>query len=123
MESKILILKEFKCEEFPSIHFDVMDDIIKQSSEKLIKQREDQIIERLRLLGFEFETRELLGEFAKTRLTIVTHNSNSLEKSLYIDFESEARILVATWWETINISDLPDDQGRFTITFGINPVI
>lgn len=91
-----------------------MEDFAK----KLVRQREDQIIERLGQAGFSFETRQSLEEFARTRLTIVTFQNKPLYRELYLDYQTDQQMLVAIWWDTIETEFDPQNPITYKVTAG-----
>ena len=91
---------------------DLQSQIIYNLAEKLNQLRENQIIERLNSLGFKFDNRSDLVQFATKRLTLIVSEH---VKKLILDNET----LVAQWDDTLNIEfGWEDNSYKGTATLG-----
>ena len=62
----------------------ILNDLTKQVMSQLIEARENQIIEKLKELGYSFDTRKELEQFAKTRCKLFVVEGSNI-KTLLVD--------------------------------------
>lgn len=74
---------------------DVINQIIDQAISKVNSELEQQIKERLEIIGYVFNDRSDLIDFASRRLTLV--QLNAIDRELYIDYQTPNQKLIATW--------------------------
>ncbi|MEO9474157.1 MAG: hypothetical protein ABJG41_01440 [Cyclobacteriaceae bacterium] len=92
--------------------YDHLHSVMNRCIQETVKQREDQILKHLKENGFEFENRQELEQFSKTRCTLEKHD-NQLNV-LKVD-----GIQICTWWDT---SRFETDGDKFTAIIGEAPI-
>src|SRR5690348_1457266 len=92
--------------DLPGLDFEIspVTELINNAMKEISRKREIQIMEEFNKKGFSFDTMEAIEQFAKQRCTIVIHEEKPKIKELWVDWESENRILICIWDETINTS-------------------
>lgn len=86
------------------------DSLTSYLANQRIKQREQQIIDKLQQSGFSISEIGNLEEFLKTRCHIVKSETDK-RYSLFADNK-----LVDTWYDTIEIQTTTNDKGEITVT-------
>jgi hypothetical protein len=89
--------------------------IIHDLSMRMVKEREEQILNRLNDMGFAIDCLQAAEKFAKERLTFIVEEDSDT-KRLYVDYGKDTQALVASF--TTNWSwDLNNDrQFKVTVT-------
>jgi hypothetical protein len=86
---------------------DLRKEVMKLHSKALQSHRESQIVEALKIHGFEFESKQDLEHFAKTRCML-----NSFPKFRVLSVDGKA---VCQWVDEVNLSAV---DGKFTAEIG-----
>ena len=90
----------------------VCDEIIGQTISEIHREREAQIIKALKDRGYDFQDRNELEFFAKTRCQVISF-MNSSRKILAVDGKP-----ICEWWDTFR---LERDENKFTYIVGEKP--
>lgn len=91
-----LVKNKFETPDDLKLDYGVLHSVINSCSSNIASAREGQLIQRLKECGFEFETRQELEHFAKTRCQLEVY-SNKLN-ILRVDEN-----IIAEWWDTVEI--------------------
>ena len=96
--------------EFDKIEND-RNAIMQKAFQEILQKREDQILEKLKENGFEFENRAQLLEFAKNRCELLC-----MDNKLRV-LKADGKV-ICEWWET---SRFENDGQTFTCIIGEAP--
>jgi hypothetical protein len=106
-----VVQRQIETPNLSELKYGVLHSVINSCSSRIASEREGQLIARLKECGFEFETRQELKHFAKTRCQIEVH-LNKLN-TLRVDEK-----IIAEWWDTVEIKQKSE---KWTVIAGNPP--
>lgn len=112
---------DFSNPDLPGLDFDLspINQLMVNAMKEISRKREIKIIEALKNKGFQFDTMEALEQFAKERCTLERYDEKPTERWLWVDYESNDRVLICMWDEAINTNITTTITGsKMTITQG-----
>ena len=94
MKYRLEPTKALDPKDLPLSNYDILHDVMNSCVSQIVRERDIQIIDHLKKCGFEFETRQELESFAKTRCKIEMYD-NKLNR-LLVDNKP-----ILEWWNIV----------------------
>lgn len=98
---------------------DIVNQIIHDAMRMVNHELEQQIKERLEIIGYVFNDRRDLIDFVIRRLTLV--QLNAIDRELYIDYQTPNQKLLATWKHKYETNFEYDINNGHTFKVTYNP--